>query len=69
MIIDLTADQFGPHLAPVLVTLDSPWHAGFAPRRSYPIDIQASDEGALRPLWPFYQVLLKLLPSLAAQTA
>ncbi|MET1080353.1 MAG: hypothetical protein ABWY06_20260 [Pseudomonas sp.] len=69
LIIDLTADQFGPHLPPVMVTRDSPWHAGFAPRRSYPIDIPASDEGALRPLWPFYQVLLALLPSLNGRAA
>lgn len=57
LIIDLTADQFGAPHAPVIVTRHSPWHAGFGRSEVYPINIVASDVGALHPLWPFYQAL------------
>ncbi|RJG12512.1 hypothetical protein D3879_04280 [Pseudomonas cavernicola] len=61
LIVDLTADQFPGIDEAVIVSRCSQWHAQFEVSNPYKIDIAASDEGALRPLQPFYEQLQRLL--------
>lgn len=57
LIVDLTACQFPSIKEVIIVSSNSPWHDEFKIIGRHPIDLVASDKGALMPLSSFYEEL------------
>ena len=61
IIVDITADQFGPNFDPVIVTKDRTWHDQFQGQQREVCDYREYQDPTIYELYDFSESLLKEL--------
>ncbi len=61
IIIDITADQFGSHINPIIVTRDRTWHNLFKDQKREPGDFREYQDPTIYELYDFSEILVQAM--------